>query len=565
MSTMGSTPEGSTTRTLRNSPPDSSNPDLPPDMFLYGRKGPWPQPSPAHPLKAAAEVLSVPLVESLVWDVTVGRRLLTDSAGFTGFAAQLTRQDLALPIPSDADFDKYMWNTVYSRFMQNALPDNPPPPAYIADVIADLKKKIPGAVKWWKYDFSAMTLVKPLDGFYCAPVVCIFAENAKKNRSCVAIIFRGDKPGQDAQSNPNLTVYPEDPAWDLAKIYALQGAAYHMLFVVHPALHFPMDAVNAITKTAMPQNHPLFQLLYPHTSYTLALDNTVLEGANSVLNDNPQGTWFDPFTSGGYNIKLLSAAGYTGLQGTWWGDTYPPYDFMKPQMGFDSDYGNWLAAYFVPFKAFCDKVADAIVAADNQDTYVKRWARYNATYVQGFPDEKTIAPNNGVIDKDCLAQAMAIYLWDVTVSHGGDHYSFSVNVPAAYKFLRIRKPPPRAQSDESPKTVGDAANGDDLYRAEMAHTLFFMPHAMKPNLSETLHPFTDPNLSEFDVYGFHLSLQACSAEFTYSKDSPCMPLTEDQVPNGIGPSFTVGTWPLSKTITYPFDPYSCTIPASIQY
>src|SRR4051812_21937262 len=102
MSTTESGPEGPTTSLLKNFPVDSSSPDLPPDMFLYGRKGPWPQPSPAHPLKEAAEVLSVPLVESLVWDVTVGRRLVTDSAGYTGFAAQLTRQDLALPLPSDA-------------------------------------------------------------------------------------------------------------------------------------------------------------------------------------------------------------------------------------------------------------------------------------------------------------------------------------------------------------------------------------------------------------------------------------------------------------------------------
>src|SRR5438270_13575882 len=110
----------------------------------------------------------------------------------------------------DDNVNKYMCNTVYTRFMQNALPDRPPPPAYIPDVIADLKKKIPGAVKWWKYDFSAMALVKPLEGLYCAPGVCIFAEDASKNRSCAAIIFRGDKSG------PNVTVYPGDPAWDLA-------------------------------------------------------------------------------------------------------------------------------------------------------------------------------------------------------------------------------------------------------------------------------------------------------------------------------------------------------------
>ena len=90
---------------------------------------------------------------------------------------------------------------------------------------------------------------------------------------------------------------------------------------------------------------------------------------------------------------------------------------------------------------------------------------------------------------------------------------------------------------------------------------------MQPNLWETLHPFTDPNLAELDVSilfppGFHALLKLCSLQFTYSKDTPYMPLTVDQVPSGIGPSFKLGD---GQTITYPFDPYSCTIPASIQY
>src|SRR5262249_25748665 len=152
-----------------------------------------------------------------------------------------------------------------------------------------------------------------------APVICIFAEDANKKRTCAGIIFRGETPGQ------NATVCPSGPqeTWNLAKIYALQGAAYHVLFVVHPALHMPLDAVNAITKTVIPQNHPLFQLLYPHLAYQLALDNAVLQGPNSVVNNSPKGTWFDPLMGNAYNLKLLFAAGYTGLDEDFYGDAYP--------------------------------------------------------------------------------------------------------------------------------------------------------------------------------------------------------------------------------------------------
>ena len=54
----------------------ASQQEAPPDQFLYGRKGPWPQPSPSHPLQEAAEVLNIPPIESLVWNGTVGKRLL---------------------------------------------------------------------------------------------------------------------------------------------------------------------------------------------------------------------------------------------------------------------------------------------------------------------------------------------------------------------------------------------------------------------------------------------------------------------------------------------------------
>ena len=81
----------------KNALPEWSDPDLTPDHFLYGRKGPWPQPSPDHPLKEAAEVLNVPLVEGIVWDLAVGVRLLRDEAFYPPQAAQLAVQDMDSP------------------------------------------------------------------------------------------------------------------------------------------------------------------------------------------------------------------------------------------------------------------------------------------------------------------------------------------------------------------------------------------------------------------------------------------------------------------------------------
>lgn len=517
--------------------PEWTDPDLTPDQFLYGRKGPWPQPSPDHPLKEAAEVLNVPLVEGIVWDLAVGVRLLSDEAGYPPLAAQNALHDVDQPIPTDAQFNGYMWDTLYTRYMRPASP---------TDIVGC--DTLPGTVKWWKYDFSAMKLVKPIEGLYCAPVICIFAEDANKKRTCAGIIFRSEKPGD------NVTVCPSGPPgmWNLAKIYALQGAAYHVLFVVHPALHMPLDAVNAITKTVIPQNHPLLQLLYPHLAYQLALDNAVLQGSNSVVNNSPKGTWFDPLMGDAYNLKLLFAAGYTGLTGNFFGDAYPQYDYMRPQLGFDSSYGQFLADYFKPFRTFCTAVADEILTESPKDTYVARWARHCSSHVLGFPGE------NDIFKKGILAEVLAIFMWDTTVSHGADHYSFSQNIPARYKFLRIRNyPPPRPDRlpADGPTKVGDVATVDDLFRMEMAHRLFFQPWAVNstffsPNLAGTQYAFTSQKLQDA-AKQFMADLNGV-ADAQNDNKSPKYPSPPFMPLNGPSPNWS-----------YP--DYAKTIPASIQY
>jgi hypothetical protein len=108
--------------------------------------------------------------------------------------------------------------------------------------------------------------------------------------------------------------------------------------------------------------------------------------------------------------------------------------------------------------------------------------------------------------------------------------------------------------------VGDIANGDDLYRLEMAEKMFFTPSAIFPNLSQTLHPFTNTKLSEAGL-ALQLLLKVLSQKYAYSKDTPFMPLTTVQAQE------VLDSDPPSQ-----FDPslagveaLTLTIPASIQY
>lgn len=484
--------------------PDWTDPDLAPDQFLYERLGPWPQPAPAYPMLRPPEVLNIPPVETLIWNENIGARYLKTQLGYAGAAAALAVGDMAKPLPTDDDFLQIMTRAVYARF---------------------LRRESPGSAYWFS-DFTAMELLTPLPGTYCAPVVCRFVQ--ENNRFyCVSITF------VKTDTRSELLVKPGDKAWNLAKVFACQGAAYHALFVVHPALHFPMDSVNAITKTAVPHIHPLFQALYPHTTYTLPLDNSVLESAFTVVNNNVPGTWFDPLTASGYNIKQLFGVGYSGYKGL---AAYPAYDYMVPWMDADTLYGQCLREYFKPFLVFATKIASVI---PKTDPYVQRWADYCNANVRGFPDGTTIFAGNN------LAMAMAIYMWDVTVSHGADHHSFGNFIQLKNKFLRIRRPPPAEVNDGADvKLVSDVASADDMARAELANAMFFSVYTLTPNLVDTIYPFTD------------LALQVAAAEFHANLKSV------DASVRAMMPEFMRLEPDADPKNPYP---YTLTIPASIQF
>ena len=445
--------------------------NLPPDQFLYERLGPWPQPAPAYPMTRPPEVLNIPTQERVAWWEMIGSRLGATYEIERFLAPGQAQTDLALPLPTDEEFLQIMTRTVYARYLRNES----------------------GTTSWFS-DFSAMALIDPLPQTYCAPVACRFLLQGTVF-SCVSITFL-----KTSARNETLVVRPTDKAWNLAKVFACQGAAYHALFVVHPALHFPMDSVNAITTTSVPQIHPLFQTLFPHTTYTLTLDNEVLEGKDSIVNNNPPESPFDPLTAKGYNLKQLFGVGYTGYKGL---AAYPPYDHMKPWMDSNTLFGICLRAYFKPFLVFAKQIASVF---PNTDPYVRRWADYCGAHVRGFPD------GSAIFDDDNLARTIAIYRWDVTVAHGADHYRVAYDIQLKDKFLRICRPPLANINDGGDvQKVGDLANLDDMTRAELANAMFFKVVTLPPNLIDTTYDFKESVLQEA-VTAFHAHLTVIDAD-----------------------------------------------------
>lgn len=456
-----------------------------PDQFLYSRKGPWPQPSPSHPLICADEVLNIPPMEELMFNETIGARYLKARVGYPAYAAEYAAAVADWKGVTPERFNTIMTETLFTRFRVR-MQDSERAACRAAfegeeDILADLESGL-----WTKYDFSAMDKIDPLPGTHVAGTKVYFREGDDGRNICRIIEVDG------------LLVRDTDSSFGIAMVYALQGASYHVLFVVHPALHFPMDSVNAVTKTALPMNHPVFQMLLPHSTYSLALDNGVLESADSVVNNNAQGTRFDPLTGNAYNLKLLFGAGYAGLTEAEGYDpvAYPKYDYMNPQMSndrnplFNSFYGNWLKRYYEDaFLPFCTVVAEHVKHNEDMKTYTRLWARYLHTHVHGFPSQDEI------LQGDTLARVMAIYMWNASVSHGGDHWSFANQITAVEKCLRIRRKPPTSRHEPGVDNAADPIFApNDMQRAALCQYMFFQAWAIEPNLNDTRYALPNPEL-----------------------------------------------------------------------
>lgn len=467
------------------------------DDFLYGRSGPWPQPSPDHPMGEAPEVLHLPKEECDEFLLHIGLRYEWNRLTYAlpAVAVALTSQGQAFP--SDAELDTMLLGSLMTRFLR---------PLAERDRVAfaDVMKDAGSDVKWWKYDFTAMAMVKPLSGMFTSPTIGLIRQEGDSwsSRTFVAIQMR------------DLVFTPADTnAWGLAKAYLLQGAAYHILFVVHPALHFPPDTVNAITKSAVPKAHPLQKALLPHCQYSLALNNAVLQGSGSVVNNHARPTTYDPLTAdANQGLKDLFAAGYEGLPPY---DNYPRFQWMATPDKFPSAYGEFQHAYHVPMVRFCTVVAKSILRADPKDVYVGRWCRYIEQWLPGFPTEKEIH------DADVLGACMARFMWDVTVGHGADHQNFVDDVPLVYKYLRIRVPPPASKSIEpvDPRAIYDF---EDTRRAAMCQKMFFAPTTVA-KLVDVDYGFNENELLRAAAQTFFADLRETEASL---KVRNFMPLNE---------------------------------------
>ncbi len=379
--------------------------------YLYGRKGPWPQPCPVHPFGESPAVLHLPLGEWADWWLHIGSRYMLTLA-YTPVAYAKGILNPGLKEVTNSEFNSMLECSMLSKFITPKLDEDDF--KNFNSFLSEHDEK-----DLFIVDLQCVRVVKAFEGIYASATKTLLKQVSPYKFEAIAIYVE----------KTDEVIVPKDAgAWELAKYYVLQGGALAATLVIHPILHFPFDSINAITKSALPKEHVLFKLIYPHLRFTLALENAVLNFKSSLLAAK---AWmsYAPYPGPSEGLRDLLVEGFRGIEGN---DSYPAFKYPLVPPKIYSHYGDWLDRYYWAFYRFVEKVVKLI---PDQDIFVMRWADYISQNVPGFPDGEEIFKG------DTLIKAVAMYLWNVSVAHSADHYNYG-RMDIRQIPLRIRQAPP---------------------------------------------------------------------------------------------------------------------------
>ena len=413
--------------------------ELPPQNFLYNRSGPWPQPSANHPVGEVPAVLHLPFSEVFSWWMKVGSRYLRDLFLYSPIALGKAIAYGGLKPLSDYEFTNFFFHSCYAKFLKDELSFN-------------VRKIFSGYIErsktYYVVDFSAMDLLVPVEGQHCEKSITLFEVDGKKAKP-VAINLR------------NYVVDATDgDLWALAKFVCMQGASVHINVSEHPKLHFPMNAINAITKTAVPMDHILFQFLIPHFEITLKLDYQVLNDPTSLL-ENKWWMIYGPFPATSASLRDILVAAYRGIKGN---PSYQKYAYpMAGPRKCLSDFGAFHEAYY---PAYYDLAKNILKEIPHGDRVVTQWANYIHQYMPSFPN------GDEIWEKDNFVHAVAVLVWDLTLGHAADHRSYS-EMPVYHNPMRLRVGSPETKTPDFKLNYKKAVSIMDQTKWIMANRLFY--------------------------------------------------------------------------------------------
>lgn len=463
------------------------------DDYLYAENGPWPKVNSLVP-ELPAMVKKVPKAHLEDFRVNVvSHYLKTLKSGRIKIILKMLAGDHKLKPESDRLFAEQLFYGTFSKLLTPVCAEDTADFPGILDPqdLVDSNDE----PKYLKIDTQSMNRVDALHGIYSAPSVTLFKRERGNSGTALAIKING------------LVLTSEDKnAWELSKYFVLQGALCVITLVTHPRLHFPMDAISAISLTALPKQHLLFKLIAPHTRIQLAINQAVSLLPYSVAHNNQ----FLPYTPypGWGNIPIIEEArGWTGhmtdaFSGIAGNRCYPAYTYLLRPEKVWSDFDDFLRGYY---NVIFDFVSAVLANIDRDDPAVTYWSNAIAAWVTGFPDHQHIR------EDDTLARVVASFIWDVTVAHSADHGAMGYYRQNIFA-LRLRKPAP-TRKDMPPVNRRKLVTFGDTLRNRLCFEMYFGPPRGSGHLYDTWYGFDVPELDQLNKKFLH-DLQSVDEELT---------------------------------------------------
>ena len=563
-------------------------PDLAIDDFLYGHEGPWPQPSRDHPFGLAPGIYNIPKKEWDDWNKYVASYYLLNAAPFGVRSAETAihatfQNAMEYPPLTDEEFDQA---AVRGTLQQVPVASRPAR----REAVRRVHHRAPIATSTGSPTTRA-----------CASSAIRTRERRPRRRSrCCGgpknddgfhyevIAFQLQHWDQDAKKFVESPVFTkaDGEAWRVGRYFVLQGAIHRINLIDHTEVHFPPDALNAITKTALSKQNLVQRLLLPHLWLSLPVNNTVLEGQRSLINRN---TWYpwSPFVAKGDEVRKLLPFGWYGSdyyaqrnapddpsKDAYFdapNSSYPPYSFEANPPVLPSRYGVFLNAYFNPVRKFVRGVVGHM--SDRDWIEVGYWADHIALWLPSFPDGNAliaVGPDGKrTYQEDMLADALAHIVWNASIRHAADHQTLHEMVDGRKRqqpdgstevvvkampvpfVLRVRPPlskdyvvKPMGADDSKlhiAEWIWEHVKRDtplcwptDLIHAQWADLLFYVPHNSRRLMDLGVDPdgdpeqnyaFDTPELKEL-VSQFQIALRAVDAKFKETPEFHFAPLED---------------------------------------
>lgn len=248
---------------------------------------------------------------------------------------------------------------------------------------------------------------------------------------------------------------PSDGAqWDLSKLHIQSCMSLLIAGRFHGNIHFGLPCTAAASLSRLNKKGALYQLLSPHLRFTLRINNEALR----VRRAQDRSKAYAPFAVDGDEF-VRSIAADVNEQLLQPGMRTPPWSTTTNELPFN-DFGK---RYFATIKDFVDAVMPAI---DRQE--LAEWQGFMNTYIPAFAEQDAAA-------------AIATIIWQVSILHSADHYSFEVLMDSErYSFNKIHLKTPAlsgVKKEMSQSQLLDlACDPEDRFRSNVFVDTFARGH-----------------------------------------------------------------------------------------